>query len=231
MKFIVIGLGNFGAALAINLTEMGHEVIGVDKRLPKVDFLKDKITFTVSLDATDVLAVSSQPIKDVDVVIIAIGEEEGSSIMATAVMKQQGAKRIISRAITPVEHMVLEAMGIDEIIHPEEDAAVRLAKKLNIKGIIDAFALAGAYNIIEVKVPDNFIGKKLEEIKLSKEYNLLVLTIIKSKKITSIFNLQRNVQEINGVATADTKLEKGDILVIFGDINNIKRMIDETINN
>ncbi len=227
MKFIVVGLGNFGAALAISLTDMGHEVIGVDKRLQKVDFLKDKITFTVSLDATDVIAAGSLPIKEVDVVIVAIGEEEGASILATAVMKQHRAKRIISRAITPVEHMVLEAMGIDEIVHPEEDAARKLAKKLNIKGIIEAFELAGSYNIVEVKVPNEFVGKKLEELKLSNKYNLLVLTIIKTKKINTVLNMQRSVQEINGIATAGTKLCQGDILVIFGDINNIKRMMQK----
>jgi trk system potassium uptake protein TrkA len=95
MKYIVLGLGHFGRSLAIHLTELGHEVIGADKRINIVEQLKDKITHTVCLDSTDKDAVTSLPLRDTDAVIVAIGEDEGASLMTTALIKQLGVKRII----------------------------------------------------------------------------------------------------------------------------------------
>src|SRR5690606_933068 len=118
MKYIILGLGNFGASLAEKLTEMGNEVIGVDTNMSKIEMLKDKITHVVSLDSTDLTAVSNLPLKETDVVIVAIGEDKGANILATALMKQLNVKRLISRAVSPLQKMVLEAMGIKEIIHP-----------------------------------------------------------------------------------------------------------------
>jgi trk system potassium uptake protein len=111
MKFIIIGLGNFGASLAIKLTEMGHEVIGVDKRQEKIEGVKDRLTFTIALDSTNLGAIKNLPIEESDVVIVAIGEDEGASILTTALIKQHNPKRLISRAITVLHHSVLEASG------------------------------------------------------------------------------------------------------------------------
>ena len=118
MKYIVIGLGNFGSSIAEQLTEMGNEVIGVDISMSKVESMKEKITHAISLDATDMEAVKNLPLKDCDVVIVGIGEDKGANIMAAALMKQMKVRRIISRAIDPLQRTVLQTMGITEIIHP-----------------------------------------------------------------------------------------------------------------
>ena len=120
MKYIVVGLGNFGSTLAARLTTMGHEVFGVDSRFEVVDQLKNKITHAISLDTSKAHAYSSLPIQDVDIVVIAIGEDVGASIITTALMKQFSAKQIIARAISPVHHTVLESIGIETIFNPEE---------------------------------------------------------------------------------------------------------------
>ena len=130
MKYIIFGLGNFGSSLGQKLTEQGNEVIGVDNDMAKVDSLKEKISHTVCLDSTDQFTVSGLPLKDTDVVIVAIGEDQGANIMTSAVLKNLNVKRLISRAITPLHETVLEAMGINEIVHPEEETAERWAKKL-----------------------------------------------------------------------------------------------------
>ena len=80
MKYIIFGLGSFGKSLAIRLTELGHETIGVDSNMQKVEQLKERITHTVCMDCTDRNAVSSLPLKDADSVIVAIGEDEGASL-------------------------------------------------------------------------------------------------------------------------------------------------------
>ena len=139
MKYIVVGLGNFGGYLAARLTNMGHEVIGVDSRESKVDQVKDSVTHVITMDATDEQAVKRLPTKEVDVVIIAIGEDFGASIMVTALFKQLNVKRLISRAINKVHETVIKAIGVDEIIHPEEESAERMAKRLQMKGVLDSF--------------------------------------------------------------------------------------------
>ncbi|OWY24566.1 TrkA family potassium uptake protein [Sphingobacteriales bacterium UPWRP_1] len=227
MKFLIIGLGNFGAALALKLTEMGHEVIGVDNSMDKVSVLRDKLTHTVCLDSTDVQAAGTLPIKEADAAIVAIGEDKGSSIMATAVLKQLNAKRVIGRAISPLHETVLEAMGINEIIHPEAETAERLAKRLDMKGIVDSFNLTDRYNIIEVKVPDRYVGQTIGEVNFRHKYNVVILTIIRSIEQKNILGMVHRVSEVVGVAAPEMHFEKDDILVLFGNIKDIQRLLDE----
>jgi trk system potassium uptake protein TrkA len=227
MKFIVIGLGTFGSSLAQKLTKMGHEVIGVDSKLSKVESNKESITHTICLDSTDIMAVKHLPLEDTDIVIVCIGEDEGASILTTALMKQLNVKRLISRAVSPLHETILEAMEVDEIVHPEEETAERWAKKLNIKGVVDSFELTGDYNIIEARVPEHFIGKTLEEIGVRRNYNVIVLTTIKSVEVKNILGLTRKVNRVQDIASAKTLLSENDILVLYGRVKDIKNFLSE----
>ena len=227
MKYIIIGLGNFGASLAEKLTKMGNEVIGVDMNMSKVEAIKDKITHAVNLDSTDITAVSSLPLNDTDIVIVGIGEDKGANIMSTALMKQLHVKRLISRAVSPLQEMVLEAMGVDEIIHPEEETAERWAKKLNLHGVVDSFEVNRDYSIIETEVPSEFDGRTLEEIGLKRKYDIIVLTTIKITKEKNELGTDRQVSNVQGVASAKTVLHKYDIMVLYGHNKNIKRLLKD----
>lgn len=227
MKYIIFGLGNFGSALGQKLTEQGNEVIGVDNDMAKVDALKEKISHTVCMDSTDQFTVSGLPLKDTDVVIVAIGEDQGANIMTTAVLKNLNVKRLISRAITPLHETVLEAMGIEEIVHPEEETAERWAKKLCLKGVVDSFELSGQYSIVEVSVQSKYVGKTLQEVGFRRSHNLVVLTTIKRKEEKNIIGINRGVNQVQGVASPKTLLEENDIMVIYGDNKDIKRLLNE----
>ena len=168
MKFIVFGLGNYGGALASKLISLGHEVIGVDKSMSLVEKFKHAITHTISLDAGSPEAVRSLPLKEVDVVINAIGENEGSNIMLTALLRQLSVNRIICRVITPLHQTVLEAMGIEEFVYPEADSAERLAYRLDLKGVIDSFKITDRYQLIEVRTPERYVDRKLSDINFLK---------------------------------------------------------------
>jgi trk system potassium uptake protein TrkA len=159
MKYIIVGLGNFGASLAQKLTEIGHEVIGVDCDLSRVEGMKEIITHSICLDGTDAKAVNHLPLKDTDAVLICIGENQGANVMATAMMKKMNVKRLISRAISPLHQTVLEAMGVDEIVHPEQESASRWAKRLNMKGVVDSFEITADYSIVEARAPQKFVGQ------------------------------------------------------------------------
>lgn len=227
MKFLIIGLGNFGASLAQKLTQTGHEVIGVDNKMSKVEALKELISHTICLDCRDQQAVSHLPIKDTDIVIVCIGEDEGANIMATALMKRLNVKRLISRAVSPLHETILEAMGVDEIVHPEEETADRWAKKLNLKGVVDSFHLTNDYGIIEATVPNRFVGKTLMELGISKNYNVLILTTMKIAEEKNMIGISRKVNKVQGVATSETRLAEGDILVMYGNIKDIGRLLKE----
>ncbi|HPB24835.1 MAG TPA: TrkA family potassium uptake protein [Bacteroidales bacterium] len=227
MKIVVIGLGNFGSTLAMRLTQMGHEVIGVDKDMVKVQLLKDDVTHAMCLDSTDIHSVKVLPLRDADVVVVSIGEDTGASIMTTALMKQLNVKRIISRAISKLHVAVLEAMGIKEILHPEHETAIRLAKKLNLPGFVDSFEVSSDHNVIEIIAPQSFVGKTLLDLNLTRKYNILVLTTIKVKSGINILGIESKKRIVNDVATSDTKIYDGDILLIYGAVIDIKRMLKD----
>ncbi|HMP29825.1 MAG TPA: TrkA family potassium uptake protein, partial [Saprospiraceae bacterium] len=164
MKYIIIGLGNFGASLAQKLTEQGNEVIGIDTSMSKVEAYKEKISHTICMDATDEFTVSGLPLMETDIVLVAIGEDQGANIMTTALLKNLEVKRLISRAINPLHEKVLQAIGVDEIVHPEEETAERWAKKLCLSNVVDSFELSDEYSIIEAEVPTDYIGKAIRDV-------------------------------------------------------------------
>lgn len=227
MKYIIIGMGNFGASLSQKLTEMGHEVIGVDNSMSKVEAIKDRITHAVCMDCTDFHAVSSLPLDETDIVIVGIGEDAGANIMVTALMKQLKVKRLVSRAVSPLQETVIQAIGVDEIIHPEEETAERWAKKLNMSGVVDSFEINDDYSIIEVKVPQRYANKTIQQVGFRPKYNIVVLTTIKTVEEKNLLGLPRKVNKVQGVASPDTRLNPDDILVIYGKNTDIQNLLTE----
>lgn len=225
MNFLIIGLGNFGSSLAIRLTELGHEVIGVDTSMAKVQFLKNDITHTICADCTDIHAAKELPIQNSDAVVVCIGEHEGNSIMATAVLKQLNAKRIIGRIVSDTQATVLNAMGIEELIHPEKESANKLAKNLTTVGLIDTFDLTDRYSIVKIDVPEKCEGKSLQELDLRKKFSLTVLTTMKKTHKRGLLGFKQSNLEVQGIAKAETILSKEDIMVVFGMDKDIERFL------
>ena len=227
MKFIIVGLGNFGGSLAEKLTQQGNEVIGVDNRSEKVVALKDKLSHTICMNATDQTALANLPLKNTDVVMVCIGEDEGANIMVTAHFKNLGVKRIISRSINPIHENVLQALGVTEIVRPEEESAERWSKKLCLKGVVDSFEMNKSFSVVEIVVPEKHIGKSIEEIKFKEKYNTLVLTIIKNTEEFSFLGKSKIVPKIQGLPDAEAVLQKEDILVLYGANEDLQKFAKE----
>ena len=202
MKFIIIGLGNFGFALAEKLSQQGHEVIGVDKTIDKIEEIKDKITHAICLDCSHQAAVNSLPLKNTDVVIVAIGEDVAGNLLTTALIKKTGVPRLISRSISNIHETILGSMEITEIVRPEVETAERWAKKLTSSGLVDSFELTDKYSVVEVVIHEKFAGKTIEEIGFNKDYNVIVLTVMKSIKEENKIGIVK-IQLVN--ATLQTK--------------------------
>lgn len=226
MKYIIVGLGSFGASLAEKLTAQGNEVIGIDIKMPRVDALKEKITHTICLDATDESTVSGLPLKDTDIVIVAIGENQGTNVMVTALFKNLQVKKLISRAVNTLHENVLNAIGVDEIVHPEQESAERWAKRLCMRGVVDSFELNDYFSIVEVKLPERYANKTVEEVQFRELYNLLVLTTLKNAHVETNMGKKKTIIDVQSVATPKLLLEQDDILVLYGSNKDIRKFIN-----
>jgi trk system potassium uptake protein TrkA len=227
MKFIIIGLGNFGAAMARKLTQTGHEVVGVDINRVIVESIKDDITYAIALDCRQEQALKNLPLLNTDIVVVCIGEDEGANLLVTAMMKKLNVPRVISRSVSSIHETILEAMEITEIIRPEEETAERWAVKLTTSGIVDTFPLTDKYSITQVKVPSPMHGKTIEEIGFNKNFSVVVLTILKNTQERNFLGIFRKSPrlEIQGIASASTVLTKGDIMVLYGHNDNIRKLV------
>lgn len=227
MKYIVIGLGSFGSAIAINLTKAGHEVMGVDLDVNRIEALKEQVTHAIALDATDEYAVQELPLQETDVVIVAIGENIGANIMSTAILKQHQARRLVSRAISQVHQTVLEAMNVDTVINPEDEAADIWAIKLAMKGVHDVHYLAGPYYVIEVEVPKGMVEQSLESLALVEKYKVLVLTTFGLREAPNPLGIPKRDYIINKIAGPETILQENEIMVIYGNIKDIRKLMSD----
>lgn len=229
MKFTIIGLGNFGLTLAEKLTHLGHEVIGVDKNIQKIEDNKDKITHAICLDCSYQAAVNSLPLKNTDVVIVAIGEDVGANLLTTALMKKMNIPRLISRSSSNIHQTILESMKITEIIKPEKETADRWAKKLTTSGLVDSFELTDQYSVVEVVIGDKFVGKTIQEIGFNNKYNVIVLTIMKNVREANKSGVLKKASkfQIQGIAKAETILTEGDIMVLYGNNDDINKLLKD----
>ena len=227
MKFIVLGLGNYGAALSSKLVLLGHEVVGVDRKMELVEKSNHQITHAIAMDATSPDAIKGLPLKDVDAVINAIGEDEGVNIMATALLVQNGVKRIICRVTSPLQQTVLEAMNIKEFVYPEGDSAERMAYKLDLKGVTDPFQISEKFKLIELEVPNRYTDKTIAEIDFLTKYHIQPVTIVRETESRNLLGIVRMTRVVQGVLTPDTILRKGDKLLLFGDVLDLEKFIEE----
>ena len=227
MKYVLIGLGHFGVSLGNKLTLMGHEVIGVDPDMAKVEAAKNMMGHTICMNLNEEEAVNSLPIREADVVIVCIGMNEGANIMATAMMKQMKAKHLIVRAISPLHRTVLEAMQVDDIVYLEEETAHRWAKKLNVRGVLDAYEVTGDYHIIEAVVPLRCVGRTLEEVDSRNKFNINVLTTIKMVETKNIIGVSKKIKKVQDLASAKTMFEEGDIVLLYGKLSDIQNFLNK----
>jgi len=186
MNFIVIGLGNFGASLAKKLTALGHEVIGVDKEMEKVEFFKDTIKNTICMDITDIHALKTLPLKDCDMVVVAIGYDFGASVKTSALLKKLGVQRLYGRESSMIHKTVLNAIGVSSTINPEYETANIFAEKLIMTGVWSIYNISDEVKIAEVSIPEEYIGKNLSQI-VFKEWDQINVLALKyrDKKLST----------------------------------------------
>ena len=226
MKYIVIGLGYFGSKLASILTNMGHEVIGIDNHTDRLDELKDSITTVMKMDSTNINAVKSLPLNDTDAVIVAIGEDVGAYILTLSILKNLKVKRIIGRAINQLHQNILNQIGIEEVVLPLEESAKHVSSLLQIKNTLRLTEISDDYAIVEIHVPDKYVGHSLEAVNIQGRFDIkLVAVKIPPSEgvITSIF---RRDYKIDLSYNVTFLLRENDILILAGKVTEIKKFIE-----
>ena len=212
-QFVVIGLGAFGFNLATALSELGHEVLAVDSDTKKIEQIKDKVTQIVVADVRDKKALSEFISDNIDVAIVSLGDRMEASILATLYLKDLGVRKIIVKAVNEPHGQILKSIGAAEIIYPEKDVAMSLAKNLTIPNLIDRIPLAPEYCIVEIAIPDHFIGKSLEELRLRSKYNVEVIAI--KDVLLDTFDL---------IPRVDVRIKPDSALIIIGRESDIHKL-------
>lgn len=226
MKYIVIGLGYFGSTLASNLTSQGHEVIGVDNRYEKMEEYKDVISVVMEMDATNPHALKSLPLHDVDAVIVAIGEDIGSSVLILSILQNSKVKRIIGRAITPIHRNILSQLGIKEIIQPEEETALMVSSILQIKYAQKVMELNNENAVAELLVPEKYVGHTPDSVNIFTRFKLKLIAVKILTGKRGIFSQHDENYSIEYNIDMGRLLKENDILVVAGKIDDIKRFTE-----
>ena len=176
-EYVVIGLGNFGYSIATKLASKGHQVLAIDSDSERVDDIKDKVTDAIAADVRNKRVLREYIGKNVDAVIVSVGESMEASILATHYLKELGIRHIIVKAISDDHAKLLKITGADEVIFPEKDMAAIIAQRLTTYNLLEHIPLTSDYSIVEIAVPDKFAGKTLKDIQLRVKYDVLVLAV------------------------------------------------------
>lgn len=182
-QYAVIGLGRFGTSIARRLHEAGQEVLGIDLDEESVDGAELFVTHAVVADSTEEKALTSLGITNFDCVIVAIGDDIQSSILTVMLLKNLGVKKIIAKALSKRQGQVLEAIGAHWVIYPERDMGERVANQLLSPNMLNYIELSKTYNIEEVMIPSQMVGKNLKEFDLRAKFNVSVIAIVRSDDI------------------------------------------------
>jgi trk system potassium uptake protein len=224
-RFAVIGLGQFGNAIARQLSQRGAEVIAMDLNEEAVEDIKDDVAYAVALDSTDIKALKSQNVQDVDAVVVCIGDDFEALVLTTVLLMELNVKRVISRANGKQQRMILEKMGVREILSPENEVGSAVAERLLNPNILSTLMLPDDYEIVEIKTPAAIANRTINDVGLRTKYNLNLITV-KREFDVNVKGQTTREQHIIGVPGSDTILYETDTIIVFGQAKDINRFID-----
>ena len=207
---LLIGLGRFGKYIAMKLHELGHEVMAVDDNEDRINDVMPYVTNGQIGDSTNEALLKSLGVKNYDVCIVTIGGNFQSSLETTCLLKELGAKKVVSRAEQDVQAKFLLRNGADEIIYPEKQLAVWAAIRYSSDHVLDYIELGDSCSIFEIEVPQAWRGKSVAEIDIRKKYNVNIIATKKNGKI-------------DAVVSADTVLSEDETLLVLGEYKAVQK--------
>jgi len=207
---LLIGIGRFGRHVAEKLNELGHEIMAVDHREERIDSVMPFVTSAQIGDSTNPDFLKSLGVDNYDLCIVTIGNDFQSSLETTSLLKEMGAKLVVSRAERDVQAKFLLRNGADEVVYPEKQLANWTAIRYSADHILDYIELDDEHSIIEVNVPDAWVTKTVGEIDIRKKYNINILAV-KSGSV------------LNASISPATTFSEGDTLLVLGNFRDLKK--------
>ena len=208
ISVLLIGMGKFGRKNKKKLLGMGDEVMIVDRNEDAINSLASKYTNALIANCMNEENLASMDVSSFDVCVVAVGDDFQSSLEITSLLKDLGAKRVISRATTDIQRKLLLRMGADEVIYPDMDIAEKLAVRLNSDNVINYIDIDADYSIFEMSVPAKWVGRKLVDVNPRGKFGMNILTVKKGRQV---------IASIDG----NYVFEESDQIVVFGNTEQI----------
>lgn len=226
----VIGLGRFGSRLAASLASRGTEVIAIDRSRSLVENIRDDVSMAVALDATDEDALRSNLPSNLAAAVVGIGENFEATLLVTVVLKQLEVPRVIARASSPLASRILTKIGADETVNPEDESADRWANRISVPNLLNHIEFHEGYSIVEISVPEPWVGKTLVELELRAKSGLHVVAMkrIKPEHHGSVpggaASLSREPAARIEVPSPVEPLRQSDVLILMGKDEDLARI-------
>ena len=189
MRYLIIGLGIYGTNLAKDLTDLGHEVIGADINSHRVDAIKDYIATAYIIDSTEEAAISVLPLKNVDLVVVAIGENFGASIKTVAILKKMGVSKIFARAIDSLHRAILEGLHVQRILNPEQYAAFALSNEMQLGSSVEILHIDHDTSIMRFEAPALFHSMPYSRIDTKALFGLRLIAASRPGSVTNLLGI------------------------------------------
>ena len=203
-SYVVIGLGRFGQTLARQLCMLGAEVLAMDVHNDLVQQVADEVTHAVVGDAQDKDVLRALGVRDFDCVILAIGDDLAASVLITMNLQELEAAYIVCKAHDETHRRVLEKLGVDRVVIPEQEYANRLGRSLFSRNVLEYIEFSEEYGILGVPAPRAWIGKTIKELNVRAKLGVNIIAVVSGKKT-------------NVAPGADYLIKSGDIMVVLGD--------------
>ncbi len=212
--FVVIGLGRFGTAVAIELSQLGHEVLAVDFQEENVQLVADQVTHAVTADARDPAVLRALGVRNYDCAVVALGSDVGSSALITLNLKELGMKRVICKARSHDHRKVLEKIGADRVVFPEHEMGTKLAQGLSSSNVLNFIEVSDDYGIVELSAPGSWLGKTIREVDVRNAFHVNIIAVRSADAPGSL----------NVAPGGSYMLKVGDNVVAVGRSGDINRL-------
>ncbi len=230
MRFVIIGMGQFGRALALQLTQNGYEVTVLDEQENVINELKDQVAYALKGDAMDERVLRQMDLVGQDInVVVAIGEGFERSILITAQLKELGVKNLYVRSANHLHSNVLKLIGVKDLFRVEDVAAKQLVSHFQNEGLMRLRKIDRNHALAEVNLPAAWVGKSLLDVKLRINYQLNLLTLRRGTSLELAPDddvLATPEQPVIDTPPPDLIFERGDVLVLFGKDEALSRFVD-----
>lgn len=210
-SYVVFGLGKFGSSVAVSLYRDGCEVLAIDLDPDLVEGIANEVTYAVRANVIDPEVFKNLGLENMDGAVVAIGDNIEASVMATILSKEAGIPYVLAKASSRTHELVLHKVGADQVVYPERDMGSRVARNMVFGRFMDTFELSDKYSLVEMKTPEDWAGRTLQELDVRDKHGINVIAAKRGEDIA--INLSPN-----------EPLRKDEVLLVVGDNQRLLKM-------